>query len=356
MKLRDLAERLQCRLQSADGSPGNIDIIRVAGIEHAREGDVTFVDNPRYAVHLTSTKASAVILADDQDVPASADFAVLRSRHPYVDFARAVALFVPPSAPARGIDRLSAVAPDASVGPDVSIGPFVSIGAGASVGARTILYPHVTIGAGASVGDDCVIHAHTSIRERSVVGSRVILHDGVVVGSEGFGFARQADGTHLKIPQTAGVVIEDDVEIGANSTIDRPAVGETRIQAGTKIDNLVHIAHGVVIGRRVLLAAQVGISGSAVVEDDVILAGQVGVAGHLRIGKGAMATAQSGLPGSLDAGEYVSGSPAIPHRDWLKSSAAYRALPALRKRVTELESRLAELEEKLAECRTLLDR
>src|SRR5262249_7161214 len=155
-----------------------------------------------------------------------------------------------------------------------------------------ILYPHVTIGAGAAGGDDCVIHAHASIRERAVVGIRVILHDGVIVGSECFGFAKPADGTHLKIPQTASVVIEGAVEIGGNSTIDLPAVGETRIQAGTKMDNLVHIAHGVSVGRRVLLAAQVGISGSAVVEDDVILAGQVGVAGHLRIGKGAVATAQ----------------------------------------------------------------
>jgi UDP-3-O-[3-hydroxymyristoyl] glucosamine N-acyltransferase len=353
MRLRDLADRLQCRLQSADGS---IDIVRVAGIEHAQNGDVTFVDNPRYAIHLATTKASAVIVADDQEIPASARFGVLRSKQPYVDFARAVALFMPPSAPERGVDRLSAVAADAAIGTDVSIGPFVTIGAGASVGARTVLYPHVSIGAGAAVGDDCVIHAHASVRERAVVGNRVILHDGVVVGSEGFGFAKQADGTHLKIPQAAAVVVEDDVEIGANSTIDRPAVGETRISAGTKIDNLVHIAHGVSVGRRVLLAAQVGISGSAFIEDDVILAGQVGVAGHLRIGKGAMATAQSGIPGSLDAGEYVSGSPAIPHRDWLKSAAAYRALPALRKRVAELESRLADLEEKLAECRTLLDR
>jgi UDP-3-O-[3-hydroxymyristoyl] glucosamine N-acyltransferase len=205
------------------------------------------------------------------------------------------------------------------------------------------------VGPGARIGDDCIIHSQCSIRERAVVGDRVILHDGVVVGSEGFGFAKQADGTHLKIPQGAGVIIEDDVEIGANSTIDRPAVGETRVQAGTKIDNLVHIAHGVSVGRRVLLAAQVGISGSAVVEDDVILAGQVGVAGHLRIGKGAMATAQSGIPNSVEAGAYVSGSPAVPHREWLKASASYRQLPALRKRVAELERRLVELEEKLKE-------
>jgi len=286
MKLRDLAGRLECRLE---GEP-EIEIARVAGIDQARSGDITFVDNPRYLPSLATTNASAVILAQDVPVPAHARFAVLRSTQPYVDFARAVAMFLPSSAPAKGVDALSAIAADATIGADVSIGPFVTVASGASVGARTILYPHVSIGPGAAVGDDCTIHSHCSIRERAVVGRRVILHDGVVVGSEGFGFAKQADGTHLKIPQGADVVIEDDVEIGANSTIDRPAVGETRIQAGTKIDNLVHIAHGVIVGRRVLIAAQVGISGSAIVEDDVILAGQVGVAGHLRIGRGAMAT------------------------------------------------------------------
>jgi UDP-3-O-[3-hydroxymyristoyl] glucosamine N-acyltransferase len=345
MKLRDLAGRLECRLEGDQ----DLEIVRVAGIDQARPGDVTFVDNPRYVPSLASTQASAVIVAHDLPVPAQARFAVLRSKQPYVDFARAVALFLPSSAPAKGIDALAAIARDATIGADVSIGPFVSVASGASVGARTVLYPHVSVGPGATLGDDCIIHSHCSIRERAVVGHRVILHDGVVVGSEGFGFAKQADGTHLKIPQGADVVIEDDVEIGANSTIDRPAVGETRIQAGTKIDNLVHIAHGVNVGRRVLLAAQVGISGSAVIEDDVILAGQVGVAGHLRVGKGAMATAQSGIPNSVEAGAYVSGSPAIPHQDWLKASAAYRQLPALRKRVAELERRLIELEEKLKE-------
>jgi UDP-3-O-[3-hydroxymyristoyl] glucosamine N-acyltransferase len=345
MRLRELADALQCRLEG----DAAIEIVRVAGIDQAQPGDVTFVDNPRYVPRLAATHASAVIVADELSIPPDARFAVLRSKQPYVDFARAVSLFLPSSAPAKGIDALSAVASDATIGSDVSIGPFVTVAAGAAIGARTVLYPHVAVGPGARIGDDCVIHSQCSIRERAIVGNRVILHNGVVIGSEGFGFAKQADGTHLKIPQGAGVVIEDDVEIGANSTIDRPAVGETRIQAGTKIDNLVHIAHGVSVGRRVLLAAQVGISGSTVVEDDVILAGQVGVAGHLRVGKGAMATAQSGIPNSVDAGAYVSGSPAIPHRDWLKASAVYRQLPALRNRVAELERRLKELEEKLKE-------
>jgi UDP-3-O-[3-hydroxymyristoyl] glucosamine N-acyltransferase len=187
-----------------------------------------------------------------------------------------------------------------------------------------------------------------SIRERVSLGHRVVIQDGAVVGSDGFGFAHAADGTHVKIPQVGGVVLEDDVEIGANSTIDRPALGETRVRAGAKIDNLVQVAHGVTIGRNVLLAAQVGIAGSTVLEDSVTLAGQVGVAGHLTIGKGAVATAQTGIPNSVASGSLVSGYPAIPNRDWLKASAIFRKLPELRKTIHELETRIAELEAKLS--------
>jgi UDP-3-O-[3-hydroxymyristoyl] glucosamine N-acyltransferase len=342
LKLRELAERLQCRLEG----DGDVDIQRVAGIERAQSGDLTFIANAKYRSQLQTTRASAVIvdaaLAVDGTAPA-----LLRSLHPYLAFARAVELLVPAAVPPPGIDRTSAIAGDVELGADVSIGAFVAIGAGASIGARTIVYPHVVIGPGARLGDDCVVHARVSIREGVHVGHRVVLQDGAVVGSDGFGFVKQADGTHLKIPQHGAVVIEDDVEIGANTTIDRPAVGETRIAAGSKIDNLVQIAHGVSVGRRVLFAAQVGIAGSTVVEDDVVLAGQVGVAGHLRIGKGVVATAQTGVPNSVDAGAFISGYPAIPNRDWLKSSAVFRQLPALKKRVAELEQRIAELEEKL---------
>jgi UDP-3-O-[3-hydroxymyristoyl] glucosamine N-acyltransferase len=186
-----------------------------------------------------------------------------------------------------------------------------------------------------------------SLRERVSLGHRVVVQDGAVIGSDGFGFARRPDGTHEKIPQVGGVVVEDDVEIGANTTIDRPAVGETRIGAGTKIDNLVQIAHGVTIGRNVLLAAQVGVAGSTTLEDGVTLAGQVGVAGHLTIGKGVIATAQTGIPNSVEPGSFISGYPAIDNREWLKSSAVFRKLPELRKAVADLERRLAELESRL---------
>ena len=351
MKLRDIADRLHCRLE---GHAGDLEIVRVAGLEHAEPGDLTFVANPRYHALLKHTKASAVILStrDTQEAPCP----VLRSENPYLSFAHAINLFSTPVPPPRGIDRLSSIAPDATLGPDVSIGPFVVIGAGAAIGARTVIFPGAVVGPGARVGDECILHAHVSIRERVVVGNRVILQDGAVIGSDGFGFVKQADGSHLKIPQHADVVIEDDVEIGANTTIDRPSVGETRISAGAKIDNLVQIAHGVTVGRRTLLAAQVGIAGSTVVDDDVTLAGQVGVSGHLRIGKGVVATAQTGIPNSLDDGEFVSGYPAIANRDWLKSSAVFRQLPALKKRILQLEARIAELEEQLTECRTRLDR
>jgi len=342
VKLGEIADRLQCRLEG----DGDIDIHRVAGIEQAQPGDITFLANPKYFARLVATEASAVIIGDNVDAGGLAA-AKLRSSHPYLSFAHAVDLLNPPPPPPKGIDRTSLVAADAVLGPGVSIGPFVVVGAGARIGGRTIVHAHSVIGMGARIGDDCVLHCRVSVRDRVTIGHRVVLHDGVVVGSDGFGFVRQTDGTHLKIPQRADVVIEDDVEIGANSTIDRPAVGETRIGAGTKIDNLVQVAHGVQIGRRVLLAAQVGIAGSSVLEDDVVLAGQVGIAGHLRIGRGVVATAQTGVPNSVEPGKLISGYPAIENRDWLRSSAVFKQLPVLKKRVADLEQRIAELEEKL---------
>jgi UDP-3-O-[3-hydroxymyristoyl] glucosamine N-acyltransferase len=338
-----IAERLQCGLEG----DGNVVIDGVAGIQQARGGDLTFVANAQYFSQLATTAASAVILGSGKVAAVPAGCVVLRTEDPYSAFARALELFVPDSRPAKGIDPLASVAADATLGADVSIAPFVAIGAGARVGARTVIYSGAVIGAGATVGDDCTIYAHVSIRERVVVGNRVRLHDGVVVGGDGFGFARQKDGTHLKIPQHAAVVIEDDVEIGANSAIDRPAVGETRIGAGTKIDNLVHVAHGVVLGRRVLLAAQVGIAGSTTIEDDVMMAGQTGVTGHVRIGKGARVGAKSAVLQSVEAGGFVTGHPAIEHADWKKSAVMFRHLPAMKRRIEELEQRIAELEEKL---------
>jgi UDP-3-O-[3-hydroxymyristoyl] glucosamine N-acyltransferase len=238
------------------------------------------------------------------------------------------------------------VAPTAVLGDGVSVGPLAVIGEHVRLGARVVVHPHVVVGRLVQAGDDCVLHAHVSIRERCILGDRVILQNGAVIGSDGYGFVPTPEGHH-KIPQRAIVVIEDDVEIGANTTIDRPAVGETRIRAGSKIDNLVQIAHGVRIGRHALLAAQVGVAGSSTLGDDVVLAGQVGVAGHIAIGDRVRATAQTGIPNDVAAGAFVSGYPAIDNREWLKSSAVFRRLPELRKQVQDLAARLAALEEQL---------
>lgn len=343
MKLRDIAEKLECRLEG----DGDLEIARITGIEDAQPGDLTFFANPKYAAKARETRASAVIVGDQADLAIAPGVATLRTSSPYLAFARAAELFAPAPKISAGVHPMASVAASASIAPDAAVAAFVSIGEGASVGARTILFPHVTIGDGATLGDDCVLHARVSVRERVRIGHRVVVQDGAVIGSDGFGFARTTDGTHHKIPQAGDVIIEDDVEIGANTTIDRPAVGETRIGAGTKIDNLVQVAHGVKLGKGVLLAAQVGIAGSTRLEDDVTLAGQVGVAGHLTIGKGVVASAQTGIPNSIEPGTFVSGYPAIPNRDWLKSSAVFRRLPELKKAVVDLQRRLDDLEARL---------
>jgi len=337
LKLREIADRLGCRLEG----DGEIEIARVSGVEQARPGDLTFFANPKYAAELRATKASAVILGERAE---AAPCAMLRAPHPYFAFARAMELFAPAPEPPRGVHRLADVAAGAAIDPTASIAAFVSVGSGARIGARTVVYPHVTIGERAVLGDDCIVHARVSIREGVAIGDRVVIQDGAVLGSDGFGFAQRPDGTHHKIPQVGAVVVEDDVEIGANTAIDRPAVGETRIGAGTKIDNLVQVAHGVRIGRDVLLAAQVGIAGSTTIEDRVTLAGQVGVAGHLTLGAGVIATAQTGIPNSIDAGAFVSGYPAIDNRDWLKASAVFRKLPELRRKLADVMARLETLE------------
>jgi UDP-3-O-[3-hydroxymyristoyl] glucosamine N-acyltransferase len=341
LKLQDLAEQLRCRLEG----DGSVDILRMSAIDQAGPGDLTFIANPKYIGQLGTTRASAVIVGDTlrrhpRPRPACA---LLRAADPYTAFARAVRLFAHETAPAKGVDKLSAVAPDATIGPDVAIGPFVAIGPEAVIGARTVIYPNVVVGRGARIGEDCVVHSHVAVREGVIVGHRVTIQNGAVIGSDGFGFATQPDGTHVKILQHAVVVIEDDVEIGANTAIDRPAVGETRIRAGTKIDNLVQIGHGVTVGERVLLASQVGIAGSAVIEDDVVMGGQVGVGGHLRVGRRAVAAGKTVITKSVPPGSFLTGYPGIPNREWRKASVIFRRLPELKKRIEALERLVAEL-------------
>ena len=342
--LDELARRLECRL---DGD-GALDVTRVAGIEEAGPGDLTFLANSKYAARVATTRATALI-ADDSVTDAPC--AVLRTKYVYLTFARAVAALTPAPLPVRGINGLAAIDPTAVLGPDVSIGVFAVIGARAQVGARTIVEPHVTIAAGVTIGEDSHLHARAVVREGVTIGARVIVQSGAVIGSDGYGFAQRPDGSHEKIPQVGRVVIEDDVEIGANTAIDRPAVGETRIGAGTKIDNLVQVAHGVRIGTHALLAAQVGIAGSTVLEDRVIMAGQSGATGHVRLGAGAIVGAKSAVTKDVEPGQHVAGVPAIDVAAWRESTVLIRKLPELRESLARLEARLAAIEARLGNVR-----
>jgi UDP-3-O-[3-hydroxymyristoyl] glucosamine N-acyltransferase len=335
VKLAELAARLGCELRG----DGEREATGVAPIERAGPGDVTFLANPRYAAHLGTTRAAAVILAPGHEVPV----ACLLTRNPYLAFARAVALLRPLETPAPGVDPSARVHPTAVLGQGVHVGALAVVGAGARLGARTVVHPHVVLYDGVEVGEDCVLHSGVQVRERCRLGNRVVVQNGAVVGSDGFGFARDDEGRYHKFPQVGTVVVEDDVEIGALTAIDRAALGETRIGRGAKLDNLVQIGHSVTIGENTVLAGQVGIAGSTRVGSGVTLAGQVGVAGHLTIGDGAIATAQSGIPGDVEKGAVVSGTPAIENRAWLKSSAVFARLPELQKRLRELERKVESL-------------
>ena len=325
-----------------EGDSG-IEIHRVATLESAGPGDLTFLANPKYAGALAATRASAVIAGA---TTTGAPCAVIRSQAPYLTFAKAAQMLSPDRRPEPGVHALALVAPDATIDSSATVGAFSVIASGARIGARTIVHPHVVIGADAVIGADCLLHAHVSIRERCVLGARVIVQNGAVIGSDGYGFAQRPDGTHEKIPQVGPVVIEDDVEIGANTTIDRPAVGETRIKSGTKIDNLVQIAHGVVVGHHALLAAQVGIAGSTIVGDGVMFGGQAGVSGHLTIGDRVKLAAKTGVTGSIDADGYMSGYPSLDTHEWRRANVVFRKLPEMRKQLKDLERRLAAMEEK----------
>lgn len=340
MRLADLAERLGCRLEG----DGALEVARVAALDDAGPGDVTFLANSKYAARLPATRATAVIANDSVT---SAPCAILRTPQPYLVWAHAVSLLSPVRRPAPGISPLASIDPSATLGADVHVGPFAVIGPEVRLGARVVVEPHVVVGAGAVIGDDTILRAHVSLREGVEVGARVILHDGVVIGADGFGFARRPDGTHQKIPQNGRVVIEDDVEIGAQSAVDRPAVGETRIGRGTKIDNLVQVAHGVHIGRNVLLAAQVGIAGSTILDDDVIMAGQSGSTGHVHLGRGARVGAKSAVTKDVPAGGHVAGIPAMDLGDWREIVVLGRRLPDIRRDLADLEARLAAIEQRL---------
>jgi UDP-3-O-[3-hydroxymyristoyl] glucosamine N-acyltransferase len=336
MRLGELAERLGCVLEG----DAALEITDVAGIEEAVHGQLTFLSNPRYRAAATSTKASA-ILASPGDGPMPV--AVLRSKNPYLDFARALSIFHQAPKYAPGIHPTASISSSARIGANAHIGPYCVVSENVALGDNAVLHSFVTIYRGASIGDDFMAHSHTVVRERVRIGHRVTLQNGAVVGSDGFGFAKQTDGSWYKIPQAGIAVIGDDVEIQANSTLDRATMGETHIANGAKIDNLVHVAHAVKVGENTLLCAQVGIAGSAKVGKNCVLTGQVGVVGHLTIGDGAVITPQSGVPNDVPAGALYSGSPVIEHKNWLKSVAVFSRLPELQKQVRELTAEVARL-------------
>ena len=323
MKLAAIASALHARLEN--GSP-ETEITGLNGIEHAGPGELTFISNPKYAAAARSTKASAVIVAEDFPAISSA---MLRAHDPYLAFAHALELFHPPAHFAPGIHPTAVIHPTAKLGRDPHLGPYVVIGENVVIGDNAVLLAHVVIYKGVTIGDGFFAHAHTVVRENCRIGNRVLLQNGVVIGSDGFGFAKtQAKGWH-KIPQPSPVVIEDDVEVQANSCIDRASVGETRIRRGVKIDNLVQVGHGSVVGEDALLCSQVGLAGSTEIGDRVILTGQVGVVGHCKVGEDAIVTPQSGVAHDIPAGALVSGAPAVDHKSWLKYSAVLPKLPEM---------------------------
>ena len=331
MTLADIAAALGTTLENADPST---EISGVAAIESATAGQITFVANPKYAPHAHTTAASAVIVSEDfPAIPTG----ILRSKNPYLAFARAIGLFYQPPRYEPGVHPTAVVAATAKIGAHAHIGAYVVIDDGVEIGDDAVILPHVVIYRGARIGRRFFAHAHSVVREFCRVGDDVLLQNGVIIGSDGFGFAR--DGQRWeKITQSGPTVIEDDVEIQANSCIDRGSIGETRIARGAKVDNLVQVGHGSKIGENTMVCAQVGLAGSTAIGKDVILAGQVGVAGHCKLGDGVIVTAQSGTHGDIPAGTMVSGSPAFDHKQWLRAVGIFSRLPELVRAIRKLES------------------
>lgn len=333
MKLSDLAAALGCELRG----DGQLEITGVAGMEHASPTELTFLANPKYAHKLKHSRAGAVIV---KEAVAGLAAAQVISANPYLDHSRALAMFYQPPRPKTGIHPTAAIAESASIGANASIGAFAVVGENVSIGVNAVLHPHVVIYAGAQIGDGFLAHSHAVVREFCRVGHRVTLQNGVVVGGDGFGFAKRSDGTHAKIVQSGVTVIEDDVEIQTLSSVDRASMGETRVRRGAKVDSLVQIGHGCVVGEDNIICAQTGLAGSTILEKNVLLAGQVGVSGHLTIHEGAVVYAQSGIGGDVAAGHVVSGSPAFEVRDWLRAITAFPKLPEILRTIRQLEKRL----------------
>jgi UDP-3-O-[3-hydroxymyristoyl] glucosamine N-acyltransferase len=336
MKLKELADILGAELSGS----GETEILGVAGVRDAEHGSITFITGVNHLKDLEQSRASAALVP--LDAPAL-PLPALRVKNPRLAFARALELFHGRPYQAAGISDRASIGRNAVIGADPSILPCAVLDDEAKIGDRVTLYPGVYLGRGSSVGDDSIIHANVSIGEKVSIGKRVIIHAGTVLGSDGFGFVTDA-GTHRKIPQVGGIIIEDDVEIGGNCTIDRATLGNTVIKKGTKLDNQVHVAHNVTIGEHCLIAGQVGIAGSSTLGNYVVFGGQVGVSDHTVVGDKVMAGGKAVITRDVAAGSIIAGFNAMPIREWLKVQAVLPKLPELKKRIADLEKQLMQLQ------------
>jgi UDP-3-O-[3-hydroxymyristoyl] glucosamine N-acyltransferase len=333
MKLAEIASVLGAHLENGDPAT---EITGVAGIEEAGPGQITFVSNPQYIANAKTTKASAVIVSENFPAIAAA---VLKSKNPYLAFARTIELFYQTPKYAPAVHPTAVIDPSAKIGAHAHIGPCVVIYENVEIGADAVLLAHAVVYRGAKIGDRFFAHAHSVVREFCRLGNGVILQNGAIVGGDGFGFAKDDEGHWHKIVQSGPAILGNDVEVQGNSCVDRASVGETYIGNGVKIDNLAQIGHGSRVGDDTLLCAQVGLAGSTEIGKSAILAGQAGVAGHCKIGDGVIITAQSGTHGDIPAGSIVSGSPAFDHKQWLRSTAAFPKLPEMAKALRSREKK-----------------
>ncbi len=336
----------QSSLQASPGIDPSLDA--VMAVEQATPGTISYIDGGKFAAQVKTTQASALILPTNEALQAEAlarGIAWVEAREPRLMFAQAIALFYQPFQPAPEIHPTAVIDPTARIGAGVYIGPYVVIQAGVTIGNQVCIHPQVVIYPDAEVGDRTVLHANSTIHERTQLGADCVIQPGAVIGAEGFGFVPTAQGWY-KMQQSGCVVLEDGVEVGCNSTIDRPAVGETRIARQTKLDNLVHVGHGCQIGFGCALAAQVGLAGGVEIGNRVILAGQVGVANDAKMGDGAIASSKTGVHGTVNPGQVVSGYPCVDHKIYLKSSVVYSRLPEMYQTLKQVQKRLDELEKK----------
>ncbi|MFN2578489.1 MAG: UDP-3-O-(3-hydroxymyristoyl)glucosamine N-acyltransferase [Pyrinomonadaceae bacterium] len=340
MKLLDLATQTQAECALSDFE---LEITGAAGLDQAQSGDVTFLSNPKYASKVAASRASAIYVAEDVEITRP-DIAIVRAKDPYLAFTRALIVFHPEPPFEAGFDPAAVIELSAKIGKGSFIGARSVIGRNVKIGDRVRIHPNVTVYEDSSIDDDSEIHSGVAIRANSIIGKRVRIHNNAVIGSDGFGFAKDEDRHWLKIPQVGKVVIEDDVEIGANTTIDRASTGETRIKRGAKLDNLVQVGHSCVVGEDALLCAQVGIAGSSRVGDRVILTGQVGIGGHITVGDDAILYPQSGVPNDVAPGEILVGTPAFEVSAFWRAMAVFKKLGELPKRIRALEKRLDEVE------------